>query len=376
MRRDEAPGFPPIEAGGAKEKGRDGGAPEKKASVTAHDGHCCSAFAPVAQWIEHRSRSPKVASSNLAGGAFFFKWIPERVNTPEPAMSTRIRDTHCTGEGSLSISLIRAFVKEPVVNTLKQEKKIQILNALIEGCSIRSIERMTGIHRDTSMRLGVEVGSKCAQELDQKLTNLHVEEAEIDEIWGYVGKKQKRVTASDNRREVGDQYIFVAIDAHTKLIASFVVGKHNDENILHLIRDLQFRVNNRMQITTDGFRPYVDAVEHAFGRNVDFAQLVKTYGGDEKARERYSPSDFVSAFPTTIMGDPKPGRISTSYIEHQNLTMRMQMRRFTRLTNVFSKKLVNLKAAVALHFAHYNFMRIHKSLRVTPAMEAGLTGHV
>lgn len=226
------------------------------------------------------------------------------------------------------------------------------------------------------MRLGVEVGSKCAQLLDQKLTDLHVEEAEVDEIWCYVGKKQKQVTRSDNLREVGDQYVFVAMDARTKLIPSFVVGKRSGENALQLMRDLQFRVKNRKQITTDGFRPYVEAVEKAFGRNVDFAQLVKTYSGDEKARERYSPSDFVGAFPTTIMGAPKPGRISTSYIERQNLTMRMQMRRFTRLTNAFSKKLANLKAAVALHFAHYNFMRVHRSLRVTPAMEAGITDHV
>jgi IS1 family transposase len=198
------------------------------------------------------------------------------------------------------------------VNVLKQEKKIQVLNALIERCSIRSVERMTDIHRDTIMRLGVEVGSKCAQLLDQKLTNLQVEEAEVDEIWCYVGEKQKRVTASDNRREVGDQYVFVAMDANTKLIPSFVVGKRNEENALHLMRDLQSRVNNRFQRTTDGFKPYIEAVEKTFGRDIDFSQLVKTYSGDELKRERYSPSEFVCAYPTQITGSPNPARISTS----------------------------------------------------------------
>lgn len=142
------------------------------------------------------------------------------------------------------------------------------------------------------------------------------------------------------------------------------------------MRDLQCRVNSRFQLTTDGFRPYPDAVEDTFGRDIDYAQLIKLYAGDEKTRERYSPSEIVEAIPVPVMGDPKPERISTSYVERQNLTMRMQMRRFTRLTNAFSKKLSNLKAAVALHFAHYNFLRIHKTLRVTPAMEAGITDHV
>lgn len=262
------------------------------------------------------------------------------------------------------------------MNTLSQDRKFQVLNALTEGCSIRSIECMTGIHRDTIMRLGVEVGSKCAQLLDKKLVNLEIGVAEIDEIWCYVGKKQKHVRPSDDVREVGDQYVFVAMDATTKLIPSFVVGKRNGQNALELMRDLQFRVNNRPQITTDGYRPYIEAVERSFGRGVDFAQLVKIYSGDEKTRERYSPSEIIEAIPTPIMGNPKQERISTSYIERQNLTMRMQMRRFTRLTNAFSKKLANLKAAVALHFAHYNFMRVHKTLRVTPAMQAGLTDHI
>lgn len=262
------------------------------------------------------------------------------------------------------------------MNTLCQSKKIQVLNALVEGCSIRSIERMTGIHRDTIMRLGVKAGSKSARLLDQKLINLQVGEVEVDEIWCFVQKKQKHITVSDNRLKVGDQYIFVAMDANTKLIPSYLIGKRNSGNALELMRDLQFRVNNRFQLTTDGYRPYIDAVEKTFGSNVDFSQLVKVYGGDESSRERYSPSEIKGIYPTQIMGNPNPSRVSTSYIERQNLTMRMQIRRLTRLTNAFSKKLGNLKAAVALHFAHYNFMRVHSSLRVSPAMEAGLTDHI
>jgi len=178
----------------------------------------------------------------------------------------------------------------------------------------------------------------------------------------------------DNAREVGDQYVFVAMDAKSKIIPSFLVGKRTAENALQLMRDLQYRVTNRITLTTDGFAPYVEAVERSFGADVDYGQLVKVYTGDEAKRERYNPSDFIRSFPTQIVGKSK--RICTSYIERQNLTVRMASRRFTRLTNAFSKKLANLKAAVVLHFAHYNFMRVHSSLRVTPAMEAGITDHV
>jgi len=210
--------------------------------------------------------------------------------------------------------------------------------------------------------------------LDEKVVSIKAEEIECDELWGYVGKKQKRVTYKDNPREVGDQYVFVAMDARTKLVCSHLVGKRTSENTVQFMRDLQYRVTGRPTITTDGFVPYVEAVERSFGANVDFAQLVKTYTGDEATRERYSPSDFVRSFPTVITGDPK--RVCTSYVERQNLTVRMQIRRFTRLTNAFSKRLASMKAAVALHFAHYNFMRVHRSLRITPAMEAGITDHI
>ena len=288
---------------------------------------------------------------------------------PKPGEGPRIAPL-----GNLSIPSHRALVKEPVVNTLSQEKQTQVLSLLVEGASVRSIERVTGVHRDTILRLMIRAASSCAKIMEEKLANLKLDEVEVDEAWCFVRKKQKRVTFMDNQREVSDQYVFVAMDAKSKIVPSFLVGKRTAENALQLMRDLQYRVTNRITLTTDGFTPYIEAVEKSFGADVDFAQLVKVYTGDESKRERYSPSNFVCSFPTQIMGKSK--RICTSYIERQNLTMRMQMRRFTRLTNAFSKKLANLKAAVTLHFAHYNFMRVHRSLRVTPAMEAGITDHV
>jgi len=170
--------------------------------------------------------------------------------------------------------------------------------------------------------------------------------------------------------------VFIAIDSETKLIPSFLVGKRNAENAYWLMKDLESRLATRVQLTTDGFRPYVNAVDGAFGMNVDFAMLVKIYSGDETTRERYSPSEIVEAIPIPVMGSPEPQRISTSHVERQNLTIRMQLRRFTRLTNAFSKKLENMRAALALHFAHYNFCRIHQSLRITPAMAAGIIDEV
>jgi len=262
------------------------------------------------------------------------------------------------------------------MNCLPFEKKIQVLNCLVEGNSIRSTERISGVHRDTIMRLMVSTSLRCMKVMDEKIKNLSVKQIQVDEIWGYVAKKQKRIKETDSSYEVGDQYIFAAIDADTKLIPSFMVGKRTAENAVLLMRDLQWRIAGRFQLTTDGFRPYVEAVETTFGANVDFSQLVKVYSGDEKTRERYSPSEITGEYKTPIMGEPDWEKISTSYIERQNLTMRMQMRRLTRLTNGFSKKLTNLKAAVALHFAHYNFLRVHRTLKTTPAMAAGITNHI
>jgi IS1 family transposase len=263
--------------------------------------------------------------------------------------------------------------------TLSTEKKVAVLSALVEGNSIRSIERMTGIHRDTICRLLVSAGERCTAVMNATLTNLRPRYLQVDEIWTYVAKKARKARHEESK-EVGDQWVFVAMDADTKLVASFRIGKRTWENTSDFMEDLYTRIEdgNRVQLTTDGFHFYRQAVPKAFDLDVDFAQLVKLYGdyGQHDAAGRYSPSPIVEVISKVRTGDPNPKYISTSFVERQNLTMRMQMRRFTRLTNAFSKKLENLKAAVALHFAFYNFCRIHASLRVTPAMQAGITDHV
>lgn len=265
------------------------------------------------------------------------------------------------------------------MNTTPIEKQIQILNALVEGNSIRSTERMTGVHRDTIMRLLVRIGDKCEKLMNEKMRHFHCKRLEIDEIWTFIKKKERRLTAREKAKQtMGDQFVYVALDADTKLIPVFTIGKRNRETTLRFIESLHSKLNGngRVQLTSDGFKPYIDAIEQVFGINVDFAQLTKVYSAEPSGRGRYAPPSVAEVLSKIITGNPNPKKISTSYVERQNLTMRMQMRRFTRLTNAFSKKLKNLRAAIALHFAHYNFCRIHSSLRVTPAMEAGISNHV
>lgn len=266
------------------------------------------------------------------------------------------------------------------MNTLKAEKKLAVLAALVEGNSIRSTERMTGVHRDTILRLLVEVGEHCLEILEERMRGFHSRYIEADEIWCYVFKKEGRLTAKDRTEhpERGDQYVFVALDAESKLIPTFRVGKRDGQTALAFMEDLGRRLaeNGRIQLTTDGLNAYIGAVEEVFGSEVDYAQLVKMYGAEPAGDGRYAPPRVTETVSTTINGNPDPERVCTSYVERQNLTMRMMMRRFTRLTNAFSKKLENLKAALALHFAYYNFCRIHRTLKVTPAMEAGLTDRV
>lgn len=265
-----------------------------------------------------------------------------------------------------------------MANHLKAEKKRAILNALVEGNSIRSVERMTGVHRDTICRLLVQVGEACEQLMKERMRNLNCTDLQADEIWTYVGKKQRRL--DDLEKMIGtkgDQYVFVAMDRNTKLVPVFHVGKRDGANTIEFMAAVKRCLNGvRPQLSTDGFDAYPDAVELAFGPGVDYAQLIKVFKAENAGRGRYSPPSVSETIQLVINGDPDEKKICTSHVERQNLTMRMQMRRFTRLTNAFSKKLRNLKAAVALHFAHYNFCRVHKSLRVTPAMEAGLTDHV
>jgi IS1 family transposase len=213
--------------------------------------------------------------------------------------------------------------------------------------------------------------------MNSKMRGLSMKRIQIDEIWTYVQKKARHVRKGDPS-EIGDQWVFVAIDADTKLIPSFHVGKRHLWDTRTFLWDLYNRIEGRTQITTDGLRHYTEGVPEAFGLSVDFAQLVKLFGdfGQHDADARYSPSPIVEVISKVRTGNPDPDHISTSFVERQNLTMRMAIRRFTRLTNAFSKKLTHLKAAVALHFAYYNFCRVHSSLRVTPTMEAGLTDHV
>jgi len=262
------------------------------------------------------------------------------------------------------------------MNILPMEKQIQIISTLVEGNSIRATARMAGVEHKTVMRVLLRVGDHCGRLLNERMRRLPCKVVQMDEIWTYVGKKEKQVRPDDNPEQVGDQYVFVSMDSETKLVPSFRIGKRNAANAWYFVQDLQSRLANRVQLTRDGFRPYKDAVDDAFGMDVDYAMLVKMYSDSGQADTRYSPGEIVESRPIPITGNPKLHLISTSHIERQNLTIRMQLRRFTRLTNAFSKKLENLKAALSLHFAWYNFCRVHSSLRITPAMASGVTNHI
>ncbi len=264
------------------------------------------------------------------------------------------------------------------MNILPFDKQIQVVNALVEGNSIRARARMVGVEHKTVMRVLLRVGDACGWLLNERIRRVRAKRIQVDEIWTYLLVKEKHKTA-EHAPEAGDQYVFVGMDSDTKLVISHLVGKRDAATAFNLITDLRSRLANRVQLTTDGFKPYLSAVEDNFGIDVDYAMLVKMYGGDREESAGpawYGPAKVVAAMLTPIMGRPNWKYISTSHIECQNLTMRMQTRRFTRLTNAASKKLLNLKAQVALHFAHYNFVRVHSTLRVTPAMEAGVTDHV
>lgn len=265
------------------------------------------------------------------------------------------------------------------MNKMSDERKKQILSMLVEGTSIRSIERITGTHRDTIMRLMVRIGKGCEKLLDENMKDFHSKYLQADEIWTFVKKKQKRLKKVEMRnKSIGDQYVFVALDAESKLIPLFTVGKRNSRTIRKFISGLKRKLNGngRVQITTDSYIPYEHAIEKSFGIEVDYAQQTPFYTSDKSESGRYSPPQVSNVLSKTLQGNPAIENISTAYVERQNLTMRMSMRRFTRLTNGFSKKLENLKASVALYFAHYNFMRIHSTIRMTPAMQAEITGHI
>ncbi len=264
------------------------------------------------------------------------------------------------------------------MNVLPIEKRAQVLQLLVEGMSMRAISRVTGCSINTVTKLLIDAGTACATYQDAAIRNVKAKRIQCDEIWGFCHSKQKNVAPeNDGVLGYGDVWTWIALDADSKLAVNWLVGLRTVEYAEAFIGDLASRLAERIQLTTDGHGVYVNAIEKAFGGKVDYAMLVKVYEGmGGMDQRRYSPSRFVKADKRRINGSPDVNEVSTSYVERQNLTLRMQNRRFTRLTNAFSKKINNLEHSVALHFMYYNFARIHKSLRVTPAMEAGLSDHV
>ncbi len=256
---------------------------------------------------------------------------------------------------------------------LPLDKAVLVLRMLVEGTSVRSVERITNVHRDTILRLLVLAGEKCEKLMGRLIRNVTVKDVQADEIWGFVGKKEKAKEPGDDPM-FGDAYTFVAIERHSKLVLNFALGKRNQATTDAFIEGLRAATSSQeFQITTDGFVPYASAIDNTLSDRCDFAQLVKVYRATPEGERRYSPAEVVSTETVPVLGHPDPERICTSHVERQNLTMRMMIRRLTRLTNAFSKKWENLWAALCLHFAFYNFCRIHRTIRVTPAMEAGIT---
>jgi len=258
------------------------------------------------------------------------------------------------------------------MNVLSKEKQVMAVSALAEGSSIRSIERMTGIHRDTIMRLGVRIGTGCAKIMDEKMVNLECKSVEVDELWGFVKKKRKNTTPEERQAGLGDIWTYMSICSETKLIPNFLVGKRDRYHACVFMEDLAKRLKNRVQLSSDAMIAYPEAVERAFGAEIDYGQVVKEYASKEEEIGKYNP--LVSVTKTVISGEPK--RICTSYIERANLTLRNHTKRLHRLTQAFSKKPENFKAAIGLSLAYYNFCKIHTAKRCTPAMAAGVESRI
>src|SRR6266513_1015071 len=263
------------------------------------------------------------------------------------------------------------------MNELSTEERTRVVAALVEGNSLRAVSRMTGVHRTTIMKLLCDLGRACSKYQDKVFRNLLCKRLQCDEIWSFVYAKEKNCPADQKAKGAGDCWTWVALDPDSKLVPCWFIGRRHAGAAHHFIEDLRARLASRVQLTTDGHRPYLEAVQDNFGQEIDFAMLQKIYGKSEEGPEtRYSPAVCMGARKAIISGSPDYSHISTSHIERQNLTMRMSMRRFTRLTNAFSKKIENHSAAVALYMMYYNFGRKHLTLGTTPAVKAGLTDHV
>lgn len=258
---------------------------------------------------------------------------------------------------------------------LPVEKAELVLRLLLEGNSVSSVERITDVHHTTILKLLVLAGEKCERIMGQKIVNVPVRDVECDEVWAFIGKKQKRVRPEDDQN-LGDAYTFVAIERHTKLVLNIAVGKRDQATTDVFIEGLRHATRGEFQITTDGFQPYKTAIPNTLEDRCDYAMLIKVYAAATGEEHRYSPPTVSSTEEVPVMGRPDPERICTSIVERSNLSTRMSLRRFTRLTNAFSKKWENHWAAVAVWFAFYNFCRVHKSLRMTPAMAAGISSHI
>jgi IS1 family transposase len=265
-----------------------------------------------------------------------------------------------------------------MANFISIEKRIAVIAALVKGCSMRSTSRMTGVSKGAIPRLLESVGAACAEYQDKAIRNVPAKRVQVDEIWSFVGAKQKNAKPHhfEDGGYAGDVWTFTAIEAQSKLVIGWMAGGRDAGSATAFLQDVESRLANRVQLTTDGHKMYLTAVADAFGSGIDFAQLVKVYGNNPEGQQRYSPAQCLGTKRITVIGDPDQDHVSTSYVERQNLNMRMSMRRFTRLTNAFSKKLANHIHMLAIFHMWYNFARVHQTLRVTPAMEAGISQHV